>query len=107
MCDVVLYLMNNAEITAISTEIGISAALTSFNMSIKSYLYAEVQAPACASACIIQSSSQTIRKAQKYISYRSHLHKYSDHACLNFGENGTTYPAFTVQSHENVFPQLI
>lgn len=43
MCHIVLYLMNNTEIAAISMEIGISTVRTSLNMSKKrSYLYAEI-----------------------------------------------------------------
>lgn len=48
-----------------------------------------------------------LRKAQKYISHRSHLHKYSRHACLNSGEKGTTYHAFVVKSCENRFCQFV
>lgn len=91
---IVLYLMNNTEITAISIEIGISAVLISLSTSRKSDLYAEILTPVCARLHNALPLTNHLRKAQKYISYTSHLHKYSDHACLGLGEKGATYQAF-------------
>lgn len=48
-----------------------------------------------------------LRKAPKYISSRLHLRKYSDHACLNFGEKGTTYQAFVIKSYQTLFRQFM
>lgn len=88
ICHIVLCLMNNTQICALSMEIDISAVLTSLNMSKKkkkSYLYAEMHTPVSASTCIMHSSSPT-RTAQKYRTSRSHLHKHSEHEGLISGE---------------------